>query len=171
MALSRLPGVRKFLSLTSRPSRQVRRKRSGTLLRMEVLEERLVLSSPASSLPPVQPQAPGPDQHVLILSVDGLHQADVTDPNLAPDLTNILKLQQGGVAYTNASTTKPSDSFPGTLSYLTGAGPATTGVFYDDSYSRTLFAPGTTNPATASPARRSSTRRTSTRTRPAQRRR
>ncbi|MBV8232094.1 MAG: alkaline phosphatase family protein, partial [Planctomycetaceae bacterium] len=116
-----------------------------------MLEERLVLSSPASTLPPVQPQAPGPDQHVLILSVDGLHQADVTDPNLAPDLTNILKLQQGGVAYTNASTSEPSDSFPGTLSYLTGAGPATTGVYYDDSYSRTLFAPGTTNPATATP--------------------
>ena len=117
---------------------------------MEVLEERHVLSSPASILPPVQPQAPGPDQHVLMLSVDGLHQADVTDPNLASDLTNILKLQQGGVAYTNASTTKPSDSFPGTLSYLTGAGPGTTGVFYDDSYSRTLFAPGT-NPATSKP--------------------
>src|SRR5262249_59328193 len=40
------------------------------------------------------------------------------------------------------ATTKPSDSFPGTLAYLTGAGPGTTGVFYDDSYSRTLFAPG-----------------------------
>ena len=97
---------------------------------------------------PPQPSTQGPAQHVLLLSVDGLHQADVTDPNLAPDLTNILKLQQGGVSYTNASTTSPSDSFPGTLSYLTGAGPGTTGVFYDDSYSRTLFAPGTTNPAT-----------------------
>ena len=97
---------------------------------------------------PPQPSTQGPAQHVLLLSVDGLHQADVTDPNLAPDLTNILKLQQGGVSYSNASTTSPSDSFPGTLSYLTGAGPGTTGVFYDDSYSRTLFAPGTTNPAT-----------------------
>jgi YVTN family beta-propeller protein len=92
-----------------------------------------------------------PASHVLLLSVDGLHQADVADPNLAADLTNILKLQQGGVSYTNASTTKPSDSFPGTLSYLTGAGPGTTGVFYDDSYSRTLFPPGTTNPAKATP--------------------
>jgi YVTN family beta-propeller protein len=92
-----------------------------------------------------------PAQHVLILSVDGLHQADVADPNLAANMSNILKLQQGGVTYTNASTTHPSDSFPGTLSYLTGAGPGTTGVFYDDSYSRTLFAPGTTNPAKATP--------------------
>src|SRR5262249_55553448 len=52
-----------------------------------------------------------------------------------------------GVTFENASTTSPSDSFPGALAYLTGAGPGTTGVFYDDSYSRVLFAPGTTNPA------------------------
>jgi hypothetical protein len=34
------------------------------------------------------------------------------------------------------------------LSYLTGAGPGTTGVFYDDSYSRTLLAPGSNSNAT-----------------------
>src|SRR5262245_56888251 len=106
-------------------------------LSLEELEVRSLLSA-------------APAQHVLLLSVDGLHQADVTDPSLAPDLTNILKLQDGGVSYTNASTSKPSDSFPGALSYLTGAGPGTTGVFYDDSYSRTLFAPGS-NPATSTP--------------------
>src|SRR5262249_37323708 len=61
-------------------------------------------------------------------------------------LTNIQNLQLDGVSYANASTSQPSDSFPGTLSYLTGALPGTTGVFYDNSYSRTLFAPGTTNP-------------------------
>ena len=88
--------------------------------------------------------------HVLILSVDGLHQADVADPALTPDLTNVLALQGQGVTYTKASTTSPSDSFPGTLSYLTGAGPGTTGVFYDVSYDRKLFAPGS-NPATAKP--------------------
>ena len=54
---------------------------------------------------PPQPRTQGPDQHVLLLSVDGLHQADVTDPSLQPDLTNILALQQAGVSYTNASTT------------------------------------------------------------------
>jgi hypothetical protein len=69
----------------------------------------------------------------------GLHNADIADPNLKADLTTILNLKTSGVAYTNASTTKPSDSFPGTLSYLTGAGPGTTGVFYDDCYSRTLL--------------------------------
>src|SRR5262249_35830090 len=90
-------------------------------------------------------------QHVLILSVDGLHQADIADPALQAVLPNIQALEASGVTYANASTTSPSDSFPGTLSYLTGAKPGTTGVFYDDSYSRTLFAPGTANPATATP--------------------
>jgi YVTN family beta-propeller protein len=100
-----------------------------TRLAVELLETRDVPSA-------------NPASHVLLLSVDGLHQADVADANLAADLTSILKLQQGGVSYTNAHTTSPSDSFPGVLSYLTGALPGTTGVFYDDSYSRTLFAPG-----------------------------
>src|SRR5262249_36899982 len=58
---------------------------------------------------PPQPIAPGPDQHVLLLSVDGLHQADVTDTALESDLTNTLALQDGGVSYTHASTSKPSD--------------------------------------------------------------
>jgi len=96
---------------------------------LETLENRLVPST-------------APFQHVLILSVDGLHEADVADPALSQSLTNILNLQNTGVTYTNASTTSPSDSFPGTLAILTGATSGATGVFYDDSYSRTLFAPG-----------------------------
>src|SRR5437660_200582 len=86
-----------------------------------------------------------PAQHVLLLSVDGLHGADLTDPGLQGVLSNTVQLENAGVNYTNAHTTSPSDSFPGTLSYLTGAGPGTTGVFYDDSYSRTLFPPGSGN--------------------------
>jgi arylsulfatase A-like enzyme len=106
-------------------------------LEVERLEERAMLNA-----------APGPDQHVLLLSVDGLHQADVADPGLAPFLTNSLHLQATGINYTDAHTTSPSDSFPGTLSYLTGAHPGTTGVFYDDSYSRALLPPGSNSNAT-----------------------
>ena len=100
-------------------------------VRVESMEQRVLLS--------------GSGQHVLLLSVDGLHQADFTDPGLAQDLANIRQIAAGGVTYANASTTSPSDSFPGTLAYLTGAGPGTTGVYYDDSYSRTLLPPGTGN--------------------------
>jgi hypothetical protein len=80
-------------------------------------------------------------RHVLIISIDGLHQADVTDPALAAQIPTILSLAQSGIQYANAHTTRPSDSFPGTLAYLTGAGPATTGVYYDVGYSRSLDAP------------------------------
>jgi hypothetical protein len=97
--------------------------------RVERLEDRLVPDGATA-------------QHELLLSVDGLHNADLGDPQLAGVLKNIESLQDSGVTYTNAHTTSPSDSFPGTLSYLTGAGPGTTGVFYDDSYSRTLAPPG-----------------------------
>ncbi len=88
-----------------------------------------------------QPAKASSFQHVLILSVDGLHSADILDPALQPYLTNINSLRSVGVTYPNAFTTSPSDSFPGTLSYLTGAGPATTGVYYDDTYARNLTAP------------------------------
>jgi hypothetical protein len=88
--------------------------------------------------------------HVLLLSVDGLHQADVADPvlqtatnptNHQPVLQNILGLVHQGVSYTNASTPVPSDSGPGTYAEMTGAHPATTGYFYDDSYDQNLFQP------------------------------
>jgi predicted AlkP superfamily pyrophosphatase or phosphodiesterase len=88
--------------------------------------------------------------HVLLLSVDGLHQADVADPvlqaatsptNHRPVLQNILGLVNQGVSYANASTPVPSDSGPGTYAEMTGAHPGTTGYFYDDSYDRNLFPP------------------------------
>lgn len=79
---------------------------------------------------------------VIIISIDGLHEADLTDPATAALIPNIMALAHGGIWYQNASCTHPSDSFPGTLAYLTGAGPATTGVYYDDTFCRSLIGPG-----------------------------
>jgi phospholipase C len=79
--------------------------------------------------------------HALILSVDGLRQPDVADGQLAASLPNILALETAGVTYTNATTATLSDSFPGTLAFLTGANPKTTGVYYDNSYDTTLLPP------------------------------
>jgi hypothetical protein len=89
-----------------------------------------------------RPAHAAPAKHVIIISIDGLHQADLDDPALRPYLPNISALQNSGISYTHASCSTPSDSFPGTLAYLTGAGPALTGVYYDDTYSRSLLAPG-----------------------------
>jgi hypothetical protein len=85
--------------------------------------------------------APRHVDHVLLISVDGLHAVDLENciaTNLCPSLA---KLTNHAAVYPNASTTKPSDSFPGLLAQLTGGTPKSHGVFYDDSYDRTLFAP------------------------------
>src|SRR5207302_7262727 len=43
---------------------------------------------------------------------------------------------------TDASASKPSDSFPGLLAMTTGGTPNSTGVWYDNSYDRALSPPG-----------------------------
>jgi hypothetical protein len=81
-------------------------------------------------------------RHVLLLSVDGLHASDLADyVRLAPGST-LARLSRHGTTYANALTTLPSDSFPGMLALATGGTPRSTGVYYDDSYDRSLFAPG-----------------------------
>jgi hypothetical protein len=52
------------------------------------------------------------------------------------------KLSEQGTTFTEASSSRPSDSFPGLLAMITGGTPKSTGIFYDDSYDRKLFAPG-----------------------------
>jgi hypothetical protein len=79
--------------------------------------------------------------HVLLISVDGLHAQDVANCIAAKTCPTIAALAQTGVNYTNAFTPGLSDSFPGLAALVTGGSPKTTGLFYDVSYDRTLFAP------------------------------
>lgn len=81
-------------------------------------------------------------EHVLLISIDGFHALDLANCTASGLCPNLERLTDHGTTYTNASTTKPSDSFPGLLAPLTGGTPKTTGVFYDDSYDRKFFAPG-----------------------------
>lgn len=79
--------------------------------------------------------------HVLLISVDGLHQFDLAQcaaTNLCP---NLALLANVGTTYANASTSEPSDSSPGLMALTTGATPKLSGVYYDDSYDRTMFTP------------------------------
>ncbi|MGI8568313.1 MAG: alkaline phosphatase family protein [Methylocella sp.] len=80
-------------------------------------------------------------QHVLLVSIDGFHAVDLEICVAKGTCPNLEKLTDHGFTYTNASTTKPSDSFPGLLAQITGGTSKSTGVFYDDSYDRKLFAP------------------------------
>ena len=81
-------------------------------------------------------------KHVLLLSIDGLHETDLTNYIAANPASALAGLAGHGLHYSNASSAKPSDSFPGLLAMLTGGTPRSTGVYYDDSYDRALSAPG-----------------------------
>jgi hypothetical protein len=52
----------------------------------------------------------------------------------------IAQLASQGINFSNASTTKPSDSIPSTTGIFTGGTPAVTGMWYDDAYNRSWFA-------------------------------
>src|SRR5579862_9832813 len=84
-------------------------------------------------------------KHVLLISVDGLHQSDLAwyvanHPNSA-----LAKLDGKGIEYSNAHTVVPSDSDPGGTALMTGGDPRATGVYYDVEYSHDVFPPGTTS--------------------------
>jgi hypothetical protein len=84
-------------------------------------------------------------EHVLLLSVDGLHQSDLDlyvhrHPN-----SSLATLVSHGAEFTAAQTPVPSDSFPGMIAQVTGGNPWTTGVYYDDSYNSALLPAGTKN--------------------------
>src|SRR5215469_11361665 len=79
------------------------------------------------------PKGPTYD-HVLMISVDGLHAIDLSNYIAANPMSTLATLAATGVRYPNALTTAPSDSFPGLLAPTTGGTSKSTGVFYDDSY-------------------------------------
>ncbi|MGW2524289.1 alkaline phosphatase family protein [Streptomyces sp. NPDC001617] len=90
-------------------------------------------------------------RHVLLLSVDGLHQSDLAWYVARHPQSALARLAGGGVEYTHARTTVPSDSFPGMVGQVTGGDPGVTGVYYDDTYSNRLLPAGTTHCARVKP--------------------
>jgi hypothetical protein len=58
-----------------------------------------------------------------------------------PFCPHLAALGMTGVHYVAASTSKPSDSFPGLMNLVTGVTPRTVGGYYDVSYDRTLSPP------------------------------
>lgn len=89
-----------------------------------------------------QQPVPPPFQRVLLISIDGMHALDLMNCSSGvPTCPNLARLAASGVNYLQASTSKPSDSFPGLLALVTGASPRTTGVYYDVSYDRYLAPP------------------------------
>src|ERR1700694_5520170 len=98
-------------------------------------------------------------QHVLLISIDGMHAVDFKNcahgiagvNNDKPYCPNLAALSSNGVNYVAANTSKPSDSFPGLMNIVSGATPRLMGVYYDVAYDRSLDGPavatGNGNPA------------------------
>eukprot|EP00878_Enallax_costatus_P028793 GHUV01031136.1.p1 GENE.GHUV01031136.1~~GHUV01031136.1.p1 ORF type:complete len:300 (+),score=65.97 GHUV01031136.1:1680-2579(+) len=83
-------------------------------------------------------------QRVLMISVDGLHQQDLAQwVSLKPGST-LAQLSKEGITYNKCFIDGITDSFPGILALTTGGNVAAHGVYYDDSYDRNLYPPGTT---------------------------
>jgi hypothetical protein len=84
-------------------------------------------------------------KHVLLISVDGLHQQDLAwyvKNNPGSLLANLV---HHGLEYSNAETPFPSDSSPGMYGQVTGGDPRVTGIYYDDVWNHNVFPAGTTN--------------------------
>ena len=91
-------------------------------------------------------------KHVLLISIDGMHAVDYL--NCADGVSgvnggasycpNLAELGTTGINYRNASTSKPSDSFPGLTAIVSGGSPRSFGVYYDVAYDRVLAPPQNT---------------------------
>ena len=90
-------------------------------------------------------QGPSQIKHVLLISVDGMHQSDLNwyianNPN-----SELAQLASGGAEFTNNHTSDPSDSDPGGTALMTGGDPRATGVYYDVEYSHATDEPAVAN--------------------------
>jgi hypothetical protein len=91
-------------------------------------------------------------KHVLLLSIDGMHAVDFYNcahgiqgaNGGSPYCPNMAELGRRAVNYVAASSSKPSDSFPGLAALITGGSPKSTGLYYDVAYDRSLDPPATT---------------------------
>ncbi len=82
---------------------------------------------------------------MLLISVDGLHQSDLEWYVANHPDSELAKLTNGGLEYSNAHTVVPSDSDPGGTALMTGGDPRATGVYYDVEYNHSTYEAGTTN--------------------------
>ncbi len=80
--------------------------------------------------------------HVLLISIDGLHQFDLARYVKSHPSSTLAQLAKSGVTYTDTHQITPDDSFPGMAALATGGSPKTTGLWYDVTYDRTLLPAG-----------------------------
>jgi hypothetical protein len=82
-------------------------------------------------------------RHVLLLTIDGMHQQDLVWYVSHYPRSTLADLVRHGIEYSDALSTIPSDSFPATVGMMTGGNPGVTGFYYDDTYNYDVFPAGT----------------------------
>ena len=80
-----------------------------------ILAMLLVPLSAAAKQPQVHEDAPLRVSRVLLISIDGLHAVNFANYIQSNPDSTLAQLSAIGVSYTNASTSRPSDSIPGFL--------------------------------------------------------
>lgn len=88
-------------------------------------------------------------RRVLLVSIDGMHVVDFVNCSQGvasvnsgrPYCPNLAQLAQTAVNYLDPSASRPSDSFPGLTTIVSGATPRLHGAFYDVAYDRVLAPP------------------------------
>ncbi len=91
-----------------------------------------LFSASAQSAPATRAHA---TKHVLLISVDGMHQSDLDWYVAQHPGSTLARLTHQGAEYTQAMTSNPSDSDPGGTALMTGGNPRSTGIYYDVAYS------------------------------------
>ena len=86
-------------------------------------------------------------RHVLLLSIDGMHQSDLRWYLAHHPRSALATLVRRGTEFTRARTPFPSDSFPGMVGQVTGGNPKTTGIYYDVTYNHRLLDPAASTSA------------------------
>jgi hypothetical protein len=103
------------------------------------------LASAATAQPALVRGSSPSIQHVLLISVDGLHQQDLAWYVKNFPRSALATLDHHGLEYRSAQTPFPSDSYPGIVAQMTGGDPGVTGIYYDDTWNHNVFPAGTTN--------------------------
>jgi hypothetical protein len=111
-------------------------------LKQRILAVALSLGLVGATLPASAQNNQGSSiQHVLLISIDGMHAVDYENCVATKTCPHLAALGRTGVNYTRTTTSRPSDSFPGLMALVTGGSPRTVGAFYDAAYDRVLAPP------------------------------
>ena len=98
---------------------------------MEIHGKATLALSVAIMISPMVHAADLNKEHVLLISIDGMHAVDYENCIKTNTRPNLASLGKTGVNYTRTSTSRPSDSFPGLMALVTRGTPRSVGAFYD----------------------------------------